>query len=405
MKEVGTRLEALRIDRGRPDEFGGRRLGVLITLVVVLMGIGGGGYWWSTQRGMTVQTAPAVPVASDGGRIVLNASGYVVARRAATVSSKITGKVVEVLIEEGMQVQKGEVLARLDDTNIRAGHRLSEAQLESAKAALAETQALLRQAEKELSRVEALTRTQIASESDLDAAQAAVDALRARLELQQSDVGVAEQNVAVRRQDLEDAIIRAPFSGMATAKNAQPGEMISPVSAGGGFTRTGIGTLVDMESLEIEVEVNESYLQRVSAGQRVEAILDAYPEWKIPGSVIAIIPTADRQKATVKVRVGFDQLDPRMLPEMGVKVAFLAAAGESVGNESVVVPRRALRKIEGRDAVYVLTGGVAEQRWVSLGVLRDAEAVVTEGLKSGEKVITDGPEALVDGEKVREVEL
>jgi RND family efflux transporter MFP subunit len=405
MKETGPQLEALRIDRGRSDEAGRRRSGVLITLVVLALVLGGGGYWWMTQRGLMVQTALAVPVASDGGRIALNASGYVVARRAATVSSKITGKVVEVLIEEGMEVQEGQVLARLDDTNIRAGLRLSEAQLESAKAALAETQALLRQAEKELLRVEALTQTQIASESDLDAALAAVDALRARLELQQADVGVAERNVAVRCQDLEDTIIRAPFSGMATAKNAQPGEMISPVSAGGGFTRTGIGTLVDMDSLEIEVEVNESYLQRVSAGQRVEAVLDAYPEWKIPGSVIAIIPTADRQKATVKVRVGFDQLDTRMLPEMGVKVAFLASAGEVVGSKSVVVPRRALRKIEGRDAVYVVTEGWAEQRWVSLGVLRGEEVVVTEGLEPGEKVITDGPEGLTAGANVREAEL
>jgi HlyD family secretion protein len=293
----------------------------------------------------------------------------------------------------------------LDDTNIRAGLRLSEAQLESARAALAETQALLRQAERELLRIEALTRTRIASESDLDAAQATVDALRARLNLQRAEVGVAERNVAVRQQELEDTIIRAPFSGMATAKNAQPGEMISPISAGGGFTRTGIGTLVDMESLEIEVEVNESYLQRVSAGQRVEAVLDAYPDWKIPGRVIAIIPTADRQKATVKVRVGFDRLDPRLLPEMGVKVAFLSAADGAGGSESVVVPRRALRKVEGRDAVFVVKGGVVEQRWVSLGVLRDEEAVVTEGLESGEKVITEGPETLVAGARVREAGL
>ena len=270
-----------------------------------------------------VRTAFATVVGgTDSDRTVLNASGYVTARRQATVSSKVTGKVVEVLIEEGMKVKEGQVLARLDDTNIKAGLDVAQAQWESAKTAVEETRAQLKQAELEFARATDLARQHIESQSDLDKAEADASALRAHLAMLERDVTVADRQVKTWEQQMEDMIIRAPFAGIVTTKDSQPGEMISPVSAGGGFTRTGIGTVVDMDSLEIEIDVNESYINRVEPGQAVEATLDAYPDWKIPCKVIAIIPTADREKSTVKVRVGFDKLDPRILPEMAVKVAF-----------------------------------------------------------------------------------
>ena len=279
--------------------------------------------WWSLRpRAVPVRAATAREVAQAGGdRTVLNASGYVTARRAATVSSKITGKVTEVLIEEGMKVKEGQVLARLDDTNVKTNLVLAQAQLESARAAMAEIRVRLREAEQELQRQTDLAKNQVATKADFDHAEAAALAYRARLEQQQVEVEVAGRTVEVWQQQLEDTVIRAPFAGVVTSKNAQPGEMISFMAAGG-FTRTGICTVVDMDSLEVEIDVNEGYINRVEPGQAVEGTLDAYPDWKIPCHVIAIIPTADREKSTVRVRLGFDKLDPRLLPEMSVKVAF-----------------------------------------------------------------------------------
>jgi HlyD family secretion protein len=378
MKPEPVDLDRLRIDRSEPQRGDGWRWRWLIAGLVVLAALVGAWAWHQSHAGVDVRTHTLVAAVSGAGRVTLNASGYVVARRAATVSSKITGKVAEVLIEEGLQVEEGQVLARLDDANLRAQTALADAEWKAAQATQAETRANLDRAQKDLRRIEALTRTAIASASDLDRARAEVEALSARLLLQEAQLQVAERIVDLRRQDLGDTVIRAPFAGMVTAKNAQPGEMISPISAGGGFTRTGIGTIVDMTSLEIEVEVNENYLQRVQPGQSVEATLDAYPDWRMAGRVIAIIPTADRQKASVKVRVGFDQLDPRILPEMGVKVAFLDPNPGAVDG-AVVVPRKALVQVEGRDVVWVVRDGRAERRPVVLGSLRDEEATVTQG--------------------------
>ena len=296
-------LDELRIHR-QPDARAGSRLW-LVVLIFVLLSLAGVAVWlWAKPKALEVRTALAREAGGVGAdRTVLNASGYVTARRAATVSSKVTGKVVEVLVEEGMKVKEGQVLARLDDSNVKASLRLTEAQLDSAKSTLEETRARLHQAELELNRFVELAKGNIASKADLDRAEAEAKALRARLEQQQTEVTVAERQVALWQQQLEDTIIRAPFAGIVRSKDAQPGEMISPVSAGGGFTRTGICSIVDMDSLEIEIDVSESYITRVEAGQPVVATLDAYPEWKIPCKVIAIIPTADRQKSTVKVRV------------------------------------------------------------------------------------------------------
>lgn len=397
-------LDELRIER-RPESPAGSRIWLLVVLGVALLLVGAGVWWWRMPKPIEIRTVAArATVDAGGNRTVLNASGYVVARREATVSSKITGKVVEVLIEEGMSVREGQVLARLDDTNVKASLRLAEAEVASAKGALEETRARLHQAELELNRLIELAKSRVASTAELDQAEAEARALRARLEKQGRDVTVAERQAAVWQQQLEDTIIRAPFAGVVTSKNAQPGEMISPVSAGGGFTRTGICTIVDMTSLEIEIDVNESYINRVEAGQPVQATLDAYPEWKIPCKVIATIPTADRQKSTVRVRVGFDKLDARVLPEMSVKVAFRetgVAAADSV--RRVAVPKAALQEQNGRDVVWVAQNGRVERRAVTVSQVIGEEAELSAGLSGGERVVVNRPVGLADGSPVKEL--
>jgi RND family efflux transporter MFP subunit len=395
-------LDDLRIKR-RDAPKSGSQMGLIAVAVVVLALVGAVVWWLKRPQAIAVRTAVVREVSSGSGeRTVLNASGYVTARRAATASSKVTGKVVEVLIEEGMRVKEGQVLARLDAANVQANLKVSEAQLESARSALEETRALLKQAELEFERVAELARQRVASQSDFEAAEANAKTLRARLARQESDITVAQRQVELWQQQMDDMVIRAPFSGIVTTKDSQPGEMISPVSAGGGFTRTGIGTIVDMDSLEIEIDVNESFINRVQPGQPVEATLDAYPQWKIPCKVIAIIPTADRQKSTVKVRVGFDQLDPRILPDMAVKVAFRETAGAATATRTLLVPKNAIRSADGRDVVLVVNAGRAERRAVSVGNIVGDEAAVTAGVSAGDRVITDSPAGLVDGVKVKE---
>ena len=402
MSSDNSSLDGLKINR--PRDAGTASSPWLIPVAVLVVALlAGAGWWFLRSRVTEVRTATAREMDLGGARTLLNASGYVTPRREATVSSKVTGKVIEVLIEEGLKVTEGQVLARLDDTNVRASLHLAEAQHEAAKAALAETAARIEEASKEWARVSRLATNGIATSAELDHAEAELKSQRARLEKLNGDVTVAEKEVALWRQQLEDTVIRAPFAGVVTVKNAQPGEMISPMSAGGSFTRTGICTLVDMNSLEIEVDVNESYINRVEAGQAVESTLDAYPEWKIPAKVIAIIPTADRQKATVKVRVGFDKLDPRILPQMGVKVAFRANDATGGGTRAVAIPKTAVRKEEGRDTVVVVSNGRVERRAVTLGVSKNDESIVLAGLAAGEKVIIESPRPLKDGEKIREL--
>lgn len=401
MNDAKTALEGLRIEREQDFE-PRRRTGRWLVWLVLLGAVGAAGGWF-LQRPVPVRTVLARTAAVSGPRTILNASGYVTARREATVSSKITGKVMEVLVEEGLRVEEGQILARLDDSNVRTALAHAEAMLAAAQSSLAETQVRLEEARRELRRIEALVATRIATEADLDRAQAEVKSLEARLARQTADTRVAEREVDIRRQELADTVIRAPFAGIVTIKSAQPGEMISPISAGGGFTRTGICTLVDMTSLEIEVDVGESYINRVTPGQAVEATLDAYSDWKIPCRVIAIIPTADRQKSTVKVRIGFDQLDPRILPEMAVRVAFRGEGGTDV-DAGVLVPRAAIRGENGRDTVWVVQNDRATRRTVTAEAATGEQVTVTKGLAAGERVIVEAPARLRDGARVRELQ-
>ena len=401
-------LDGLRIDRDAESRSGIGRWVWIPLLLLVAVAAFAGWRWLSGPRALPVRTAVAEQGAKGAAGTVLNASGYVTARRQATVSSKVTGKVVEVLVEEGMAVAEGQILARLDDAIARKQVALAEAELTASRRGLDENAVRLRQAKLEHGRQQKLAGQGVTAQSDLDSAAAESDSLAARLALGHQQVEVAGRQLALARQDLEDTVIRAPFAGVAISKDAQPGEMISPVSAGGGFTRTGICTLVDMASLEIDVDVNESTINRVSAGQKAQATLDAYPDWQIPATVIAVIPAADRQKATVRVRLGFDQRDPRILPDMGIKVAFLspeaadaAKAGGAPARPDVLIPRTAVRKDGGHDVVFVVHEDQAERRAVTLGAADGDRVAVVSGLAAGETVINPPPPELAAGARIQ----
>lgn len=393
-------LDALKIHRRGEDRPPARRA-VWIGVVLLLVAAAAVAWWVTRPDVAAVQVATARPAPAGGSTTALNATGYVTARRQATVSSKVTGKVVEVRIEEGMQVEEGDVLARLDPATAEAAFRLAQAQAAAVESALRETAVRIDEARLELRRARSLTEKAVGSQADLDRAQAQLDALEARLAAQRDELAVARRQVALRAQDLEDTIIRAPFSGVVVSKNAQPGEMISPISAGGGFTRTGIGTIVDMSSLEIEVDVNEAYINRVAPGQPVRATLDAYPEWQIPAHVITVVPAADRQKATVRVRIGIDATDSRILPDMGVKVAFMTAGDAPAGAPAAVVPRAALRREGEQDVVFAVGEGAVERRAVSVGAAQGDDVTILAGLAPGERVVVRGPAGLKDGDRVK----
>lgn len=402
MSPEKSTLDQLRIDRNVPEKK--NSLGWIAGAVLLGLGLLAlAGWKFAGPKAVSVRTMVLRETGGgEGGKTVLNASGYVVARREATVSSKVTGKVIEVFAEEGLKATNGQVLARLDSSNIKANLDLAQAQLEAARSALIETKVRLDEAEKELRRTQGLANEKVASTAELDRAEAEAHSTKARLDRQHVEVSVAERQVNLWQQQMDDTIIRAPFSGIITSKNAQPGEMISPISAGGGFTRTGICTLVDMDSLEIEIDVNESFINRVTPGQAVVATLDAYPDWQIPAKVIAIIPTADRQKATVKVRVGFEKLDPRILPQMGIKVAFQGGEQIPTTKRAIVVPKSAVRREGDRDVAWVVQNGRAERRAITVGSSRNDEITVVAGLSAGDKIIVAGPDRLADGDKVEE---
>jgi RND family efflux transporter MFP subunit len=396
-------LSALKIER-EPLNTGGRRWVKWVVLLVLLGGGAAGGYYFLTrERPIEVEVASVTERAAGTSASVLTGKGYVTARRRATVSSKVTGKVIEVNVEEGMAVREGQVLARLDDSTLQAALRLYRAQLESAKRQIPESEVRLEQARVMLRRQERLRQEGLNTPNDIDNAKAEVDSLVARIASAQETVKVAESQIAMQQTAIDDTVIRAPFSGVALSKDAQPGEMVSPVSAGGGFTRTGISTIVDMTSLEIEVDVNESYINRVRAGQPVTAVLDAYPDFEIPASVIAVVPTADRQKATVLVRIGFKQLDPRILPDMGVGVTFLREADASaapVAQSVTLVPQGAVKTDSGTTFVFLVSGHTVERRAVKIGGTDGDRVEVLAGLKGGDRIVVSPPPDLSAGKEI-----
>lgn len=375
-------------------------------VVAVLVAGAAAAYFLKSDAALSVQvvTARIAGGAASSGS-VLDASGYVVARRQATVSSKLTGKVVAINFEEGQSVAEGEVLARLDPSNIDAQMGLSRAQVEQARAQLAEIRVSLTNAERDAARNRDLVGKKLIPQSAADNADTVVGQLQARLASAQQGVRVAQQQQQVTQRNLDDTVVRAPFAGVITIKNAQPGELISPLSAGGAGTRTGLGTLVDMNSLEVEVDVNENFLNKVKAGQKARTKLNAYPEWEIPSELIAIIPTADRSKATVKVRVGFvraagQPIDARILPDMGARVSFLAddaPAPQASAARRVLIPKAAL----SGDAVFVINGNSVKRQAVKTGADEGGELTILEGLSGGESLAVGDFSKLAEGAKIK----
>jgi len=403
MPDLKDDLAALRLER-EPDRPGRRWIAWVVLLAVAALSGVAGWRWFTRERPLEVETAVVSERAAGAQAAVLNAAGYVTARRRATVASKITGKLVEVNVEEGMAVRQGQVLARLDDATLRATLALAEAQTAAARRGVRESEVRLHEAQLTLARLNRLIASGLSTQAEVEAAQAQVDSYDARILAAQEQVRVAEQQVALAQTNLDDTIIRAPFSGVAISKDAQPGETVSPVSAGGGFTRTGICTIVDMDSLEIEVDVNEAYINRVRPGQDVSAALDAYPDAPIPARVITMVPTADRQKATVLVRIEFKQLDARILPDMGVKVTFLRedeAADTPAARPVALVPKTAI-KAEGNQsyAFVVSNAGVVDRRAVRVGGADGDRVEVIAGLTTRERVVISPPPALTSGASV-----
>ena len=400
-------LRELRIDRGTAEVPSRRPLWIGLGIIVPLAI--GAGVWLALSGSsvLPVRTAVAQAMPATGaGASVLDATGYVTARRAATVSAQITGTLTEVLIEEGDHVKDGQVLARLDDTAQRAQFAQAQAQLHAAQATLVQWQAQLDQAKRDWKRADDMVGRKLVSQQAVEQAHTQVDTLAAQLATQRRTIELGEAAVRSAQVQLDYCTVHAPFTGVVIAKAAQVGEIVSPFSAGGGFTRTGVGTIVDMDSLEVEVDVNEAYIGRVVAGNPVDSVLNAYPDWKIPSHVIAIIPTADRSKATVKVRIGLDLKDPRIVPDMGVRVSFLEekkapAQAQQQEARGVLVPGAALRKDGDKDVVFVVKDLKAQRRAVSVGGNVGESRQLLAGVSAGEIVVVDAPPELKDGSAVR----
>ena len=400
-------LSALRIDGQQRDQEGRvpRWLWPVVGLLLLVVALAGAGWWFLGARPMAVQTATAVaPSAGGAAAAVLQATGYVTARRQATVSTQMTGTLTQVLIEEGDHVKSGQIIARLEDSAVRASLGVAQANLEAAQAQVTQTQTQLTQAAADARRQDDLVSEGMITRQAAEQARTAVASFTAQLDARRREVDAARAQLAQAKVNFDYTIVRAPFAGVVTVKAAQVGEIVSPLSAGGGFTRTGVGTIVDMDSLEVDVDVNEAYIGQVKPDMPAEAVLDAYPDWKVPAHVIAIVPAADRGKATVKVRVALEQKDARIVPDMGVRVSFLAAKANvaTQAPKGVLVPAQALAQRDGHSVVFVVVDGSVQQRTVTpaaqdVGTMK----LLPEAVKVGERVVLSPPPTLHDGSGVK----
>jgi HlyD family secretion protein len=381
----------------------GKRLAIFFGLLVIAAGVSGAIYSVWNQKPEVSVTTVQKPIGAGGREALLNASGYVTPRRRATIAAKITGRVTGVFFDEGTHVREGQLLATLDDADAQKALTSAKADRDSTQATIADLEVQLRNAKIVLHRAEQLQSAGVQTQEQLDNARTSADSLLAKIDLAKAQVVGAQARIQEAQQAVDNCTIRAPFEGIVVSKDAQVGEMVSPISAGGGFTRTGIATVVDMKSNEIEVDVNEAYIARVEPGQAVTAVLDAYPDWEIPSRVRTIIPSADRQKATVKVRISFIKLDPRILPDMSIKVTFLGAEKpKKAGAEAIagIVPQNAVRDDGGKKIVYLVKNDHVERRAVTLGGNRGDETEVVAGLNAGDTVVVNAPANLRDGQAV-----
>jgi HlyD family secretion protein len=405
-------LGSLRIHDGQRAKSGlGRRVMYAAIPVLIFAGILAAAFALRSQKPV-VEVATAAKPDAGGHQTALNASGYITPRRRATIAAKITGRVIGVFFDEGTRVSEGQLLATLDDLDVKRALDSAKADRDASQAAIADFEVQLRNAQIELRRAEQLQKAGVQTQEALDNATTAVDSLKAKIALAKQQVAASEARIGVAQQAVDNCTIRAPFAGIVVSKDAQVGEMVSPNSAGGGFTRTGIATIVDMKSNEIEVDVNESYIAKVKEGQQVTATLDAYPDKPIPSKVRTVIPTADRQKATVKVRITILNLEKYdfILPDMGVKVAFLEEEqsaptekgknGEKGPQPVAFIPKTAVRSDSTTSFVFLVKDGKVERRAVSLGMDRGTEVAVLAGVTPGDSLVVKGPESLRDGDKV-----
>jgi HlyD family secretion protein len=394
-----NKLQKLQIDESQRLSQGkkGKNLwimaGCVLFVIIVLL------FSKSLFKRTEVNVTKAYESATGEPITLLNASGYVTARRKATVAAKITGRVREILVEEGMTVKEGDILALLDPQDAETSIASANASVKVYEAQVAGTSAKRDEAKSAYERGQKLFEGGFLDNQSLDKLKADYLLLESEVKTQSRQIEEGKARASVTGRDLVNCEVRAPFAGVVISKDAQPGEMVSPFSAGGGYTRSGIITIVDMASLEVEVDVNESHLAKVYPDEKVTATLDAYPDFKIPCKVRAIIPSADRQKATVKVRIAFDKLDPRILPDMGVRVAFLKEQGKE--GSSVYLAKSCGRSAEGKSWAYVVTNGAVEKRDLVIGEEGSDAFEIRSGLKAGEMVVTDAPDELKPGGKVK----
>lgn len=414
-KALKPDLASLRIqDTKRTNSGAGKRWIWIVLAVIVLVLIAAAASAFLNRKTEVQVASSTKPVNGPAG--VLNASGYITPRRRATIAAKITGRVTGVYFDEGTRVTEGQLLATLDDSDVRRALDSAKADRDSSEAAIADYEVQLRNAEIELRRAEQLQTSGVQSQEFLDNARTTADSLRAKIALAKQQVVAAEARIREQQQAVDNCTIRAPFAGIVVSKDAQVGEMVSPISAGGGFTRTGIATIVDLHSNEIEVDVSESYIAKVRNDQGVNAVLDAYPDWTIPAKVRTVIPTADRQKATVKVRISFTTPDharlydpandPRILPDMGVKVTFLEDSSKSKNKEDkspavALVPQKAVRRDNSSRYVFLVKDGVLERRAVTVGSERGSDVEILAGLQPDQTIVVGGPDSLRDGQSVQ----
>jgi len=398
-------LGSLRIHDGQRAKSGlGKRVMYAAIPVLIFAGIVAASYAFRSQKA-AVEVVAAAKADSGGRQTLLNASGYVTPRRRATIAAKITGRVTGVFFDEGTRVSEGQLLATLDDADAKRALDAAKADRNSSDAAITDFEVQLKNAQISLRRAEQLKAAGVQTQEALDNATMTADSLKAKIALAKQQVEAAEARIGEAQQAVDNCTIRAPFAGIVVSKDAQVGEMVSPISAGGGFTRTGIATIVDMHSNEFEVDVSESYIARVENGQDVVAILDAYPDKEIPAKVRTVIPTADRQKATVKVRISIPNLEKYnfILPDMGVKVSFEGPqqVKPTKGPEAkAYVPKSAVRTDAGAAFVFLVRDGKVERRAVSLGLDRGTDVAILAGVSPGDSLVVKGPENLRDGDKV-----
>jgi RND family efflux transporter MFP subunit len=401
-------LSRLKISRDAPSRASRqalRRNAILAVVAVVL--IGAGFLWTRRATGLEVAIALAEVVGEGRGEgIGITANGYVVARTQASVSSRITGRLAFLGVEEGSVVRRGEIVARLENDDYQAVVRQAQAEVLRAQAALVEAEATRDQLARDLRRSRSLLEDSLASEREVEDFEARLTAAEARVGVQEAMVQSAEASVGVAEANLENTYIRAPFNGTVLRKDAEVGEVVAPVATGGGLTRGAVVTMADLETLEVEVDVNEAYIAQIASGQPTRITLDAYPDSSYMGEVRQIVPTADRQRATVLVKVSILEDDPRILPEMGARVDFVEQAAGDIADSTtqpsrVFVAAEAVRDESGQPVVWVVRDGRVYRVLVEAGPVSGGRREIRDGLSGGEQVVVEGPEELEDGAAVR----